>query len=107
MEISQQQVIDYLSNLTVMQIAELTKSLEDKWGVKAAPVAVAGAAAAPAEGGGAKAEVTRILSEWFGWKDVIDLGDITNARGTEMYLPLWVRLFGTLATPSFNIKVVR
>jgi large subunit ribosomal protein L7/L12 len=57
MEISQQQVIDYLSNLTVMQIAELTKSLEDKWGVKAAPVAVAGAAA-PAEGGAgaAKAE---------------------------------------------------
>ena len=55
MEISNQQVIDYLSNLTVMQIADLTKKLEDKWGVKAAPVAVAGvggggaaAAAAPA-----------------------------------------------------------
>ena len=65
MEISQQQVIDYLSNLTVMQIAELTKSLEDKWGVKAAPVAVAGAAA-PAEGGGAakaeeKTEFTVVL----------------------------------------------
>src|SRR5689334_17820922 len=45
MDISEQQVIDYLSNLTVMQIAGLTKSLEDKWGVKAAPVAVAGAVA--------------------------------------------------------------
>ena len=54
-EITQEQVVEYLSGLTVMQIVELTKSLEDKWGVKAAPVAVAGAApaagaaAAPAE----------------------------------------------------------
>jgi len=56
---------------------------------------------------GAKVEVTRILKEWFGWKDVIDLGDITNARGTEMYLPLWVRLYGALQTPMFNIKIVR
>ena len=56
---------------------------------------------------GAKTEVTRILKEWFGWKDVIDLGDITNARGTEMYLPLWVRLYGALKNPMFNVKVVR
>ena len=46
-EITQEQVVDFLSGLTVMQIVELTKSLEDKWGVKAAPVAVAGPAAAP------------------------------------------------------------
>jgi large subunit ribosomal protein L7/L12 len=46
--ISQDQVIEYLSNLSVMDIAKLTKALEDKWGVKAAPVAVAG----PAVGGG-------------------------------------------------------
>jgi large subunit ribosomal protein L7/L12 len=45
-EISQEQVVEYLSGLTVMQIVELTKSLEDKWGVKAAPVAVAGPAVA-------------------------------------------------------------
>jgi large subunit ribosomal protein L7/L12 len=50
-EISQEQVVEYLSGLTVMQIVELTKSLEDKWGVKAAPVAVAGPAVA--DGGGA------------------------------------------------------
>jgi len=56
---------------------------------------------------GAKAEVTRILKDWFGWKDVIDLGDITNARGSEMFLPLWVRLYGALQTPMFNIKIVR
>src|SRR5215467_9513369 len=60
-EVQMDKIIDELSNLTVMQIAELTKKLEDKWGVKAAPVAVAGVAggAAPAAGGGeAKAEQT-------------------------------------------------
>jgi predicted dinucleotide-binding enzyme len=55
----------------------------------------------------AKAQVTAWLKEWFGWKDVIDLGDITNARGMEMVLPLWVRLFRTLQTPLFNFKVVK
>ena len=38
---------------------------------------------------------------------VIDLGDITTARGTEMYLPLWVRLWGALHTADFNIKIVQ
>lgn len=52
MALSQDEVIDYLSNLSVIDLVNLTKSLEDKWGVKAAPVAVA-AAAAP--GGGASA----------------------------------------------------
>lgn len=56
---------------------------------------------------GAKAEVTRILKEQFGWKDVIDLGDITTARGTEMWLPLWARLWGALQSPMFNLKIVR
>jgi len=37
---------------------------------------------------------------------VLDLGDITNARATEMYLPLWLRLFGTLNTPMLNIQVM-
>ena len=52
MSISQDEVINYLSNLTVIDLVNLTKSLEDKWGVKAAPVAVA---AAPAAGGGGAA----------------------------------------------------
>jgi large subunit ribosomal protein L7/L12 len=52
MAISQDEVISYLSNLTVIDLVNLTKSLEDKWGVKAAPVAVA---AGPAAGGGAAA----------------------------------------------------
>jgi large subunit ribosomal protein L7/L12 len=55
-EITQDQVVEYLSGLTVMQIVELTKSLEDKWGVEAAPVAVAGAAPAAADGGAGAAE---------------------------------------------------
>lgn len=55
----------------------------------------------------AKAKVSQILREWFGWKNVIDLGDITSARGTESYLPLWIRLWGALQTPDFNIRVVR
>ena len=42
-EITRDQVVDYLSNLPVIQIAELIRELENKWGVKAAPVAVAGA----------------------------------------------------------------
>ena len=56
---------------------------------------------------GAKSEVTKILKEWFGWKDVIDLGDVTMSRGLEMWLPLWVRLYAALKTPSFNLKIVR
>jgi predicted dinucleotide-binding enzyme len=57
----------------------------------------------------AKGEVTDWLCEWFGWKpgNIVDLGDITNSRGTEMFLALWVRLWGVLGTPHFNIHVVR
>lgn len=55
----------------------------------------------------AKAQVSGLLSDELGWKDVIDLGDITNARGTEMWVVLWARLFGTLQTPMFGMKVVR
>jgi len=53
-DLSSEQVVDYLSNLPVIQLAGLIKTLEDKWGVKAAPVAVA---AAPAAAGAAAAPV--------------------------------------------------
>ncbi|MGE0551022.1 MAG: 50S ribosomal protein L7/L12 [Kofleriaceae bacterium] len=58
MSISQDEVINYLSNLSVIDLVNLTKSLEDKWGVKAAPVAVAAppAAGGAAAGGAAAAE---------------------------------------------------
>lgn len=55
----------------------------------------------------AKALVVDILKNQFGWVDVIDLGDITTARGTEMLLPIWMRLMGALKTPMFNFKIVR
>lgn len=54
----------------------------------------------------AKEEVVGILREWFGWKHVVDLGDIGTARGPEMYLALWLRLFGALGDPMLNVKVV-
>lgn len=55
---------------------------------------------------GAKATVTALLQS-FGWRDIVDLGDITSARGTEMYLPLWLRSWGAVKTPTFSIKLVR
>ena len=55
----------------------------------------------------AKALVTGLLTDGFGWRDVIDLGDITTARGAEMQMALWLRLMGSLGTPMFNFKVVR
>lgn len=54
----------------------------------------------------AKKTVTGLL-ESFGHTDVIDLGDIATARGTEMLLPVWLRLMGALDTPMFNFKIVR
>jgi predicted dinucleotide-binding enzyme len=54
----------------------------------------------------AKAQVTGFLTGWFGWRNVVDLGDITAARATEMVVPIWLRLLGALRTPMFNLKVV-
>jgi predicted dinucleotide-binding enzyme len=47
------------------------------------------------------------LARELGWTDVMDLGDLTAARGLEMYIPLWLRLYGAVGQPLFNIKVVR
>jgi 8-hydroxy-5-deazaflavin:NADPH oxidoreductase len=56
----------------------------------------------------AKAWVERhLLREALGWSSVVDLGDITAARGVEMYLPLWLELFGATGTTMLNIKVVK
>lgn len=54
----------------------------------------------------AKDTVAGLLKS-FGHQDVIDLGDITTSRGTEMLLPVWLRLWGALGTPDFNFKIVR
>ncbi|KRE91924.1 NADPH-dependent F420 reductase [Arthrobacter sp. Soil764] len=54
----------------------------------------------------AKYVVTGLLKD-FGHQDIIDLGDISTARGTEMLLPVWLRLWVALGTPAFNFKIVR
>jgi large subunit ribosomal protein L7/L12 len=92
-DITREQVVDFLSNLPVIQLSELIKTLEDKWGVKAAPVAVGGvgpaaapAAAAPVEektefnvelkeAGGNKIAVIKVVREisGLGLKEAKDL----------------------------------
>ena len=56
----------------------------------------------------AKTKVREVLKK-FGWKDesLLDLGDITNSRGTESLLPIWLRVWGTIGTGAFNFKVLR
>jgi predicted dinucleotide-binding enzyme len=53
----------------------------------------------------AKAEVINILKTGFGWKEVIDLGDIKGARAQEMHLALWLRLYTRFQTPNVNVRV--
>ncbi|MEZ5015232.1 MAG: NAD(P)-binding domain-containing protein [Chitinophagales bacterium] len=57
---------------------------------------------------GAK-QVAREMLLSFGWKveTILDLGDITNARGTEMWLALWVRLYGSAGNGAFNMHIVQ
>jgi 8-hydroxy-5-deazaflavin:NADPH oxidoreductase len=54
----------------------------------------------------AKERVRELLAS-FGWRDILDLGDITTSRGPEMYLPLWLRLYGHFGTSLVSTKVVR
>ena len=71
-DITQEQVVEYLSGLTVMQLVDLTKNLEDKWGVKAAPVAAAVAAPVAGDGGAEKEEQTEftVVLKSFGDKKI-------------------------------------
>src|SRR4051812_29516273 len=66
-DVTKDQVVDFLSKMTVLDLAALTKELEDKWGVKAAPVAVAaapsGGGAAPAAAAAEQTEFTVILKD--------------------------------------------
>jgi predicted dinucleotide-binding enzyme len=56
----------------------------------------------------AKAQVAELLGS-FGWREanILDLGDLTAARGLEMWLPLWLRVYGALGTGDFNLRIVR
>ncbi len=55
----------------------------------------------------AKKRVESVLRDWFGWKHVVDVGDLTAARGMELYVLFWVRLWGAMGTADFNIHVTR
>jgi predicted dinucleotide-binding enzyme len=55
----------------------------------------------------AKQKVSAYLREWFGWKTLIDLGDITGARAMESYVQFWARVWGATKSANFNIKIVR
>src|SRR5262245_12283813 len=53
----------------------------------------------------AKSRVAKFLKQWFGWRSVTDLGDISAARATEQIMPIWLRLYGALGTLHFNLRV--
>ncbi|HKF00397.1 MAG TPA: NAD(P)-binding domain-containing protein [Actinomycetes bacterium] len=53
----------------------------------------------------ARTRVAGLLRDWFGWRHVLDLGDLTSARGAEMILPLWIRVMGSLGTAEFNFRI--
>ncbi len=55
---------------------------------------------------GAKGRTMDLLRS-FGWQSILDLGDITTARGTEQMLPLWVRLYSVLGTGEFNLALMK
>ena len=51
--------------------------------------------------------VVRGLLESFGWREVVDLGDIKAARATEGFMDLWLALAKSLGTYAFNVQIVR
>ena len=55
----------------------------------------------------AKDQVSRLLAEWFGWRDMLDLGDISTARGSEALLLIWVPMMMKFGNPKFQFKIVR
>lgn len=91
---------------------KVVKTLNTMWcGLMVNPVMVNGGDHSVFIGGNdidAKGKVKEILKS-FGWSDknIIDLGDIASARATEMYLPLWLRIFGATGNGAFNIKIVK
>jgi 8-hydroxy-5-deazaflavin:NADPH oxidoreductase len=54
----------------------------------------------------AKATVSTILRDWFGWRSIIDLGDITTSRAVEMYAVMWRSLRIAISSHRFNIRVI-
>jgi NADPH-dependent F420 reductase len=55
----------------------------------------------------AKQRVADIAGDWYGWKNIIDLGGIKSARGMEMILPIWLNLSGVMGTAKINFKIAK
>lgn len=55
----------------------------------------------------AKAQVTDILKNWFGWKNVIDLGGIQTSRGVEMLMPFWLSMWGVNGNANYNYHIAK
>ncbi|MDF1497533.1 MAG: NAD(P)-binding domain-containing protein [Patescibacteria group bacterium] len=55
----------------------------------------------------AKQLVAKFLKEFYGWKNIIDLGDITTARGTEALMIMWLNLSTKFGTAMFNYKILK
>lgn len=91
--------------------ANVVKALNTMWcGIMVNPAMVNGgdhSAFISGNDQGAKEQVKAVLKS-FGWaeENILDLGDISTARGTEMYLPLWLRVWGATNNGAFNIKIV-
>jgi predicted dinucleotide-binding enzyme len=91
--------------------AKVVKALNTMWcGIMVNPLMINGGDHSTFISGNdahAKEKVKEILKS-FGWvdKNILDLGDITKARGTEMYLPLWLSIYGATNNGAFNIKIV-
>jgi 8-hydroxy-5-deazaflavin:NADPH oxidoreductase len=52
-------------------------------------------------------KITHDILQSFGWKDIMDLGDITSSRAVEMLMPIWLRAWGVLGQKPYNFKIVR
>jgi predicted dinucleotide-binding enzyme len=96
---------------------EVQKAVPSAKVVKTLNIVNCGVMVEPARGGhptmllcgndaGAKKNVSALLQS-LGWKDLIDLGDISKSRGTEMLLPLWLNLMGAFGHPNFGFKIVK
>ena len=91
--------------------AMVVKALNTMWaGLMVNPSMIAGGdhtAFIAGNNADAKAKVKSLMNE-FGWKNnnILDLGDISASRGTEAYLPLWLRIWGATQNGAFNIKIV-
>lgn len=92
--------------------ARIVKALNTMWcGVMVNPALVAGGDHDVFVSGNdpaAKEQAKTLLRE-FGWQEahIVDLGDISTARGTEMLLPLWLRVWQATGTGAFNFKIAK